>query len=55
MSFYWLTISVEAVDMAQACGVAHEIANERKGEIIGVTHEPPQGATIVGNMHEDEL
>jgi len=55
MTHYWLTISVEAGSMAQACGVAHEIANERKGEIIGVTQEPPQGATIVGNMHEDEL
>lgn len=52
---YWLTISVPAANIADADHKASEIAKEHGGRVVQVDSEPPQGSTIVGDMHEDAL
>ena len=55
MANYWITISVKARDAAHAELLAQKAAAHAGGEVIQVDHEPPQGALIVGDHHEDEL
>lgn len=50
---FWLTIEVPTIDIVTAERIANRIATKYQGTIINVQQEPPQGATIVGDMRED--
>lgn len=55
MSEYWITVSVPAESQDEAELRAQTMIVGYGGRVIEVQPEPPQGATIVGDMHEDEL
>lgn len=46
---YWVTMAVDALDEIEAIELVDT------GRVVEVQPEPPQGSTIVGDMHEDEL
>jgi hypothetical protein len=52
---YWLTIATSAHNEGHALERARVAALQVDGSIVDVQREPPQGSTIVGDMHEDEL
>ena len=55
MENYWITLCVQAADKAQAEKIAARMATSRHTRVVQVDHEPPQGALIVGDHHEDDL
>jgi hypothetical protein len=52
---YWITVATSANDQAHALERARVAALQVDGSIVDVQPEPPQGATVVGDMREDEL
>jgi len=52
---YWITVAVKAKGDADADSLAELFATGRDRRVISVEQEPPQGAMVVGDMHEDEL
>jgi len=52
---YWATLRIHACSQAEAESLAKAMTVTYGGSIIEVQREPPQGATIVGDMHEDNL
>ena len=55
MRRYWLTIALDARDDSNAADRARVAALQVDGVVIDVQPEPPQGATIVGSLNEDEI
>lgn len=53
MPHYWLTIAVETEDDDTARKIAVGCADAWHGRVVQVDYEPPQGALIVGDAHED--
>jgi hypothetical protein len=52
---YWITVATSANDQAHALERARVAALQVDGSIVDVQPEPPQGSTIVGDMHEDGI
>jgi hypothetical protein len=55
MKSFWMTVSLPANDENQAARIAQAIAKRCNGRVVQVQQEPPQGATIVGDLHEDGI
>ena len=55
MALYWITLAIPARDQTEAEGWATMMASLRNGRVVQVDREPPQGATVVGDMHEDRI
>lgn len=51
---HWVTIAVPTDDRDTAEWLASQLALFAHGRVVQVDHEPPQGALIVGDTHEDE-
>ena len=52
---FWITVSIPTIDQDTAERVAQRMASKYQGAVVEVQPEPPQGATIVGDHHEDSL
>lgn len=52
---YWMTVSLPADNKGQAERIAKAVAERCHGRVVQVQQEPPQGATIVGEIHEDGI
>lgn len=52
---FWITVSIPTIDQDTAERVAQRMASKYQGAVVQVQPEPPQGATIVGDHHEDSL
>lgn len=57
---YWMTLSVPAGSQEAADRFAEELAVLARivvapVRVVDVQAEPPQGSTVVGDMHEDTL
>ena len=52
---FWITVSIPTIDQPTAERIAQRMASKYQGAVVQVQPEPPQGATIVGDMREDSL
>jgi hypothetical protein len=50
-----MTVSLPADNKGQAERIAKAVAERCHGRVVQVQQEPPQGATIVGEIHEDGI
>lgn len=50
---YWITLAVPMLEDESAQIFADSVARLFDARVIDVQPEPPQGATVVGDMRED--